>query len=63
MNIVLIRKCIVDTEVVNDVTCTRQSVITRVAIMIFMTRRYPPHKEEGELLPNLYKGTLPIRLP
>ena len=30
MNISSIWKCIVDMDVVNDVTCTRQSVITRV---------------------------------
>ena len=27
-NIILIRKCIVDRDVVSDVTCTRQGVIT-----------------------------------
>ena len=32
MSFISIRKCIVDTDVVNDVTCTRQSVITRVVI-------------------------------
>ena len=32
MCLILIRKCSVDTGVVNDVTCTLQSVITRVAI-------------------------------
>ena len=31
INIILVRKSTVDTDVVNDVTCTRQSVITRVA--------------------------------
>ena len=32
MNNILKRKHIVDTDVVNDVTCTRPSVITRVVI-------------------------------
>ena len=32
MNIISIRKRVVDTDVVNDITCTRQSVITRVVI-------------------------------
>ena len=32
MNTILIRKSIVDTNFVNDVTCTRQSVITCVVI-------------------------------
>ena len=32
MSCISIRKCIVDTDVVNGVTCTRQSVITRVVI-------------------------------
>ena len=32
MNNILMRKRIADTDVVNDVTSTRQSVITRVAI-------------------------------
>ena len=32
MNIISIRKRMVDTDVVNDVTCTHQSVITRVVI-------------------------------
>ena len=36
MIIISIRKFMVDTDVVNDVTCLRQSVITN-----FMTRRYP----------------------
>ena len=30
MKIILLRKRVVDTDVVNDVTCMRQSVITRV---------------------------------
>ena len=38
-------KIIVDTNDVNDVTSTRQSVITRV-VMIFMTRRYPLNNSE-----------------
>ena len=29
---IYIRKCIVDMDVVNDVMCTRQSVITRVVV-------------------------------
>ena len=42
MNIFSIRKRIVDTDVVNDVTCSRQSVITRAcSYTIFATRRYP----------------------
>ena len=32
MNIISIRKRIVDTDIVNDVTCMRQRVITRVSI-------------------------------
>ena len=32
MNIISVRKRIIDTDVVNDVTCERQSVITRVVI-------------------------------
>ena len=36
MNIISLRKHIVDMDVVNDVTCTRQSVITRVDIRFFM---------------------------
>ena len=32
MKIISIRKCIVDTDVINDVTRSRQSVITRVFI-------------------------------
>ena len=32
MNIISIRKCIVDTDVVSDVTYPRQGVITRVVI-------------------------------
>ena len=32
MNIISIRRCIVDTDVVNDVMCMRQNVITRVVI-------------------------------
>ena len=34
MNIISIRKCIVDMDVVNDVTCTRQSVFTCVVIRV-----------------------------
>ena len=30
-NIISIRKCVVDTDIVNDVMCSRQSVITHVA--------------------------------
>ena len=37
MNIISVRKRIVDMDVVDDVTCTRQSVITRVVIRFFMT--------------------------
>ena len=33
MSIISTRKCIADTDVVNDVTCMRQSVITRVVIL------------------------------
>ena len=44
MNIISIRKCIADKDVVSDVTCTRQSVITRVIIPFFMIRRYPLNK-------------------
>ena len=40
MNIVSIRKCIVDMVIVSDVTCMHQSVITRGHTM-FMIRRYP----------------------
>ena len=32
MNLISIRKCVVDTDVVNNVTCTCQSVIIRVVI-------------------------------
>ena len=32
MNIISTRKRIVDMDIVNDVTCTRQSVITRMVI-------------------------------
>ena len=35
MNCISRRKHIVDTDVVNDVTCTRQSVITRVVIRFY----------------------------
>ena len=35
MNSISIRKCIADMDVVNDVTFTRQNVITRVAIRFF----------------------------
>ena len=35
MNIISLRKRIVDIEVVNDVTCTRQSVIVRVVIRFY----------------------------
>ena len=45
MNIILIRKRTVGTGVVNDVTCTRQSVITCV-VERFMTRRYPLNKSD-----------------
>ena len=41
INIMLARKRIVDTDVVNGVTSTRQSVITRVVIRFFTTRRHP----------------------
>ena len=41
LNIISIRKRIGDTIVVSDVTCTRQSVNTRVVIRFFMTRKYP----------------------
>ena len=36
MNIISARKRTVDTDVVNDVTCTRQSVITRVVIRFLL---------------------------
>ena len=32
MDIISLRKRVADTDVVNDVTCTRQSVITRMVI-------------------------------
>ena len=35
ISFISISKCIVDTDVVNDVTCTRQSVITRVVIRFY----------------------------
>ena len=35
MNVILIRKLIVDMNVVNDVTCMRQSVMTRVVIRFY----------------------------
>ena len=35
MNIISLRKRIVDMDVVNDVTCTCQSVITRVVIRFY----------------------------
>ena len=37
MNIILIRKRIVDTDVVNDIMCTRQSVITPVVKQFYDT--------------------------
>ena len=40
MNIISIKEHIVDTDVVNDITCTRQSVYA-CGHTIFMTRRYP----------------------
>ena len=36
MKIISVRKRIVDMNVVNDVTCTRQSVITRVGIRFLL---------------------------
>ena len=55
-----IRKCIFEPDVVNDVTCTRKSVITRVVMAIFRARCYPIIKdtffslyEEGGLLNHL----------
>ena len=41
LDFVAFEKVIVDTDVVNDVTSSRQSVITRVVIRFFMTRSYP----------------------
>ena len=41
MDIISTRKCIADTDVVNDVTYMRQSVITHVVIRFFMARCYP----------------------
>ena len=35
INIISTRKRMVDADVVNDVTCTRQSVITRVVIRFY----------------------------
>ena len=34
VNSISVRKCIVDTDVVNDDTCTRQCVITRVVLRL-----------------------------
>ena len=41
MNMISIKNGIADTNVVIDVTYTRQSVSTRAVIRFFMTRRYP----------------------
>ena len=47
INIISIRKRIVVTVVVNDVTCTCEVVITRVVIQIFVTRRYPLNNSDA----------------
>ena len=39
--LISIRKCIDVTNVVNDITCTCQNVITSVVLRFFMTQRYP----------------------
>ena len=41
MNIISVRKHIVDTDIVKDVKCTRQSVIITCGHTIFRTRHYP----------------------
>ena len=53
MNIISIRKHIVDMDVVNAVTCSPQSVITCVPSIyymcghtIFITRHYPPNNSD-----------------
>ena len=43
LNIILLRKCIADTDVVNDVTRSRQSVITRVVIRFYGTTSSTGH--------------------
>ena len=51
-NNISIRKHIVDMDVVNDVTFSRQSVITRMVICFsFMTRRYP-----RRMIKSFYQG-------
>ena len=45
INIVSIRKHIVDTEVLNDITSGRQSIITRDHT-IYMTQRYPQNNSD-----------------
>ena len=46
MNVISIRKCIVDMDVVNDVKCTCKSVTTRVVILFLA----PLDKVQEELL-------------
>ena len=40
MNVISIRKRIVDMAAANNVTCTRENAFTRVVIQFFMTRHY-----------------------